>query len=962
MIYLRPLIQTGICSAFLGLLISCGGSSQSGATLQSIEINPSAASAAAGTTSQLTATGIYSDGGHRDVTYDATWSSSNSAVANVNAGGVASAAAQGTTTISAKLQGITGSGTLTVTAATLVSIEVTPALPSIAKGRTLQFVATGIFSDNSTQNLTGQVTWSSSNASLASISTASGSNGLATATGAGKATISAASGSITGSTSLTITGALLTAIEITPNAPSIAKGVSQPFVAMGIFSDNSTQNLTTQVTWASTSTAVAVVSNSAPTIGTVTATGIGTTTLSASTASLSASIQATVTPATLVSIQVTPPTPSVASGLSQQFTATGIYTDNSTQNLTTTATWATTTPSVATVSNAAGSQGLATSANPGSAGISASLGGVSNSATLAVTPATLVSIAVTPGNSTIPKGLTAQMAATGTYTDHSTQDLTTKVTFSSATPTVATISNAAGSQGLATSASVGSTIIAATLGAASGTTTLSIGAAALVSIQVTASGHSIAGVGLTQAFVATGTYTDASTQLLTTQATWSSSAPGVATISNAPGTQGVATSVAVGNTTITAASGTISGTSTLAVMPAILMSISISPANKLIFDTAGSLQMHATGHYNDGTAPDLTTSVTWTSSNTSVAVISNVAPKGLVTVTPTNDGNTTITAALGAISGSTPLTVTQTHLVSIAVTFFEPGNNDVLHTVTQEATATGTFDDGSSMELGAAQITWASSDPTVATVDSGVVTWTGLGTASIIATSSPISGSGSLTVTEPAVLHVSATSTTITGLDLTQQFLAKGDYTTSVAPLDLTNLADWSSSDHRVATVGNTAGNKGLARSVNTVDTVVVSIPVLVDSANITAMVGSRTDTQSLAVHQSFTQGNAATAIYDQLSAGQVTSSNVTLAACNSCHDSGGGAGSPFLFYVQNNSAATFTKLGSGSGNFNLLNLTNTGIYGAACVQNPGGGMPDYSDTNICHLLLDWIKEGATNP
>ena len=62
----------GICSAFLGALISCGSSSHSDASLQSIEITPPAASAAAGTTTQLTATGIYSDGGHRDVTYDAS--------------------------------------------------------------------------------------------------------------------------------------------------------------------------------------------------------------------------------------------------------------------------------------------------------------------------------------------------------------------------------------------------------------------------------------------------------------------------------------------------------------------------------------------------------------------------------------------------------------------------------------------------------------------------------------------------------------------------------------------------------------------------------------------------------------------------------------------------------------------------------------------------------------------------
>src|SRR5207245_10104183 len=58
------------------------------------------------------------------------------------------------------------------TAATLVSIAVTPANPSIAKGTTQPFTATGTYSDASTQNLTNTVTWTSSNGSVATITAA----------------------------------------------------------------------------------------------------------------------------------------------------------------------------------------------------------------------------------------------------------------------------------------------------------------------------------------------------------------------------------------------------------------------------------------------------------------------------------------------------------------------------------------------------------------------------------------------------------------------------------------------------------------------------------------------------------------------------------------------------------------------------------------------------------------------
>jgi hypothetical protein len=92
-----------------------------------------------------------------------------------------------------------------VTAATLISIAVTPANPSIANGTTQQFKATGTYSDGSTQDLTDTATWSSSNAGVSTISNAAGSKGLATAVAAGSTSIMSVSGSLSGSTTLTVT-------------------------------------------------------------------------------------------------------------------------------------------------------------------------------------------------------------------------------------------------------------------------------------------------------------------------------------------------------------------------------------------------------------------------------------------------------------------------------------------------------------------------------------------------------------------------------------------------------------------------------------------------------------------------------------------------------------------------------------------------------------------------------------
>jgi 6-phosphogluconolactonase (cycloisomerase 2 family) len=97
------------------------------------------------------------------------------------------------------LSGVTGNDTLTVTAATVVSVAITPANPSITLGKTQQFVATGTFTDKTTQNLTDSVVWNSSMPNVAAIGNTSGTQGLATAssTNLGKTMIGAA---LTGNT------------------------------------------------------------------------------------------------------------------------------------------------------------------------------------------------------------------------------------------------------------------------------------------------------------------------------------------------------------------------------------------------------------------------------------------------------------------------------------------------------------------------------------------------------------------------------------------------------------------------------------------------------------------------------------------------------------------------------------------------------------------------------------------
>ena len=216
------------------------------------------------------------------------------------------------------------------------------------------------------------------------------------------------------------------------------------------FSDGTTEDCTSQVNWTSGDSGIAQVSDTAPTQGLVTGAGVGNTTITGSFAGIQGSATATVTAATLTSIAVTPTNPSIAKGTTVQLTATGTFTDGSTQDLTTQVSWTSGDDATAQVSNIPDTEGLVTGLAVGSTSIAATLGGIEGSTTVTVTAATLTSIAVTSTNSLIANGTTVQLTATGTFSDQTTQDLTTQVSWTSGDGTIAQVSNLSDAAGLVT--------------------------------------------------------------------------------------------------------------------------------------------------------------------------------------------------------------------------------------------------------------------------------------------------------------------------------------------------------------------------------------------------------------------------------------------------------------------------------------------------------------------------------
>ncbi len=719
------------------------------AALESLTLTPGQATLPKTTTLRLVATGTYSDSTTRDLTSVVSWASSDPSIATVGTSpgneGIVTGVSTGVTTITASYLGKVPSATITVSRAPLTALSVDPPSASVPKGVTQPFRALGSFDDGSTADVTAEVVWSSSDANVAAVSNAQGTNGRATGMNVGSATISATLSGKTASAAMSVTPAVLVSLEVTPSAVSLPKGSSANLALTSIWSDGTKQDVTDAATWSSSDPSVASVSMAPGSAGRITANAVGSATVTASYGGKSASAGVAVTAAALQAIEVTPTAPSIAKGTRQQFAATGIYSDSSTQDLTAQATWTTADGAIASISNAAFSRGLAEALSVGTTRVTATMSGISGSTDLTVTPATLDRIDVTPTNPSVPKGMTQQMIATGTYSDMSTRDLTGSVSWSTSDSNVATISNASGNQGLATAMSVGTAVLTATLGSVSGSTTLTVTPALLTGLSISPT-DATSVQATTRPFKTFAAYSDGSSLDVTASATWTSSNPAVATISNAAGSEGLATAVAPGTTTISATFSGVAASTTFTVVSGTLTSITVLPDDPS--SAKGTTrQFVAMGTYSDGSTQDITSSVTWSSSQQAVATISNAGgSQGLATAV--NVGSTQITATQNGISGQTTFTVTAATLVSIEIT---PVNASISAGATQQFAATGTFSDSTTQDL-TQDVTWSSSDSSIATASNapgskGVVTGVAPGSATISATFSGKTGAVTVSVT-----------------------------------------------------------------------------------------------------------------------------------------------------------------------------------------------------------------------
>jgi len=541
----------------------------------SVLVSPTAPNAYVGGSVQLTATPKDANGNPlsgRAV----SWTTSNSAVATVSAGGLVTGLVVGSATITATSEGQSGTAAVTVSTVPVASVVVSPASANMSVGGTTQLSATP--KDAAGNVLAGRlVTWTSSSSAIATVSA----GGLVSGAAVGSATITATSEGQSASATITVATVPVAAVAMSPATAAVLVGATVQFTATLL---DAAGNVLSgrSVTWASTGPAVATVSST----GLVTGVAPGAVTITATSEGQTGSAAVIVNPVPVASVSVSPVSAGIEVGQPVQFTATPLDA-NGTPLSGRSITWASSAPAVAAVSTG----GLVTGVAAGTATITATSEGQGGSAAITVTvpastsPGTVTDLAVAGVTETsVTLSFTELDDGTGAPANY---DVRTAV---GSTLTWWLANGALNKNGTCASPMAGTAIgtkrACTVVGLVAGTTysfelvafrgTLGVNAVfgGLSNIATATTSPSTAPVAAvavspTAASVAVGqtvqlaaTLKDAGGNVLTGRTVaWASGSTGVATVSGS----GLVTGVAAGTATITATSEGQSGTATVTV-------------------------------------------------------------------------------------------------------------------------------------------------------------------------------------------------------------------------------------------------------------------------------------------------------------------------------------------------------------------------------------------------------------
>ena len=555
-------------------------------------------------------------------------------------------------------------------AATLQSVTVTPEDISLRAGFTQTYVATAKYSDGSTANVSQQATWTVSNVGVAIVYDVAPFKGLVTAVAEGTTRITAsltvAGVTVRGSTQLTVIDGNLVSITTKPTSKNLEVGQQTQFKATALYLDESTDDVTKDVTWSSTDPSVASVSNDAATKGLVTAHKVGTATIYAldEASGVKNSDGAATVKAQVSHLSFDPPRITIGKGIKYPLRVYANRVDGTRTQITDEVEFSVVPQNVVQIGT--GDQaGIVTPLTNGAVTISAydpkrriSSSSSGNDAKLEVR-GTLVELHVESNPIRIAVGEQKNARAIGLLSSgKETSDLRRIVQWSVTDATVASVGNTAADVGEVTGKKSGKTTLRATYGAMQSPETenlLVLGNLQSVDLEI---GDGLVPLNEEFELKARGTYEGAVELNITDRCAWTVVNPLIAEVDNAGADvdgdgKGFVKGKKIGQTSVKVTCDGKSSTKQISVIGTIT-GLEVDPA---AYDATAleEKKFHAWGQYSDGSQKDLTKLSTWTSSNTQVASVDNTQDPGNVTALGT--GASTITAKYKTFQASGQLTV-----------------------------------------------------------------------------------------------------------------------------------------------------------------------------------------------------------------------------------------------------------------------------------------------------------------
>jgi hypothetical protein len=340
---------------------------------------------------------------------------------------------------------------------------------------------------------------------------------------------------------------------------------------------------------------------------------------------------------TLLSIEVTLENAAVYAPAQTQATAIGTYNDGTEEDVTAEVTWSSEDTLIGEVDVAGAVSALA----PGQIQISATIGNVTGNAELTVLEPQLMSITISGPSQFVPNGLFLQLAATGNYNNGTTRVLTSAVSWSVDSTSVATIDSAGKLAGHA----VGGTTVHATQGGITSEYPISVTAGVLVTLAITPNPVPELPKGLTTELKAMGTFSDGVENDVTEMVVWAADVATIATVNNTDD-KGLVTAVAATgatniHATFNASHGTFTDTVTVMAAAAVVVSVEIDPQT-LMLPLGRTENLECVAIYSDATEVDVTDLATWDSADDAIVTVDDVSDKGLVTANNTTLATTQV--------------------------------------------------------------------------------------------------------------------------------------------------------------------------------------------------------------------------------------------------------------------------------------------------------------------------------